>query len=111
MRFSQRLSGPPRQGVILLVVVLMLALFLVVGLSFVFYSESAASASRINMEAQNPDHVDVLPETLQSWALGQFIYGSPDDSNGVLSAMRGHELSLRGLARRPESSIDERTPD
>ncbi len=93
MRLSHRSSGPPRQGVILLVVVLMLALFLVVGLAFVLYSESAATASRINREAQTPDLADVLPETLLTWALGQLIYDVPDDISGVPSAMRGHSLA------------------
>ena len=93
MCLSHRSSGPPRQGVILLVVVLMLALFLVVGLAFVLYSESALSGSRIYMESQTPDLADVAPETLSSWAWGQLIYGANDDSNGVLSAMRGHSLA------------------
>jgi hypothetical protein len=93
MRRIHSRSGLPRRGVILLVVVLMLALFLVVGLSFVFYSQSQADASRINREAQSPDPADILPETLLSWGLGQFIYPVPDDSASVFSAMRGHELS------------------
>jgi hypothetical protein len=93
MRLSHPSSGPPRQGVILLVVVLMLTLFLVVGLTFVLYSESAATGSRINKEAQTPDMVDVLPETLLSWGLGKFIYDETDDINGVPSAIRGHSLA------------------
>ena len=52
---------PPRQGVILLIVVVLLALFLVVGLSFVWYSESAATASRIYREASVPSDVADLP--------------------------------------------------
>src|SRR5437868_405819 len=88
-------SGPPRQGVILLVVVLMLALFLVVGLSFVFYAESQATASRIYREAPTAGTAvaDVPPEQLLAWALGQLIYDVPDDSGSVYSAMRGHSLA------------------
>jgi hypothetical protein len=86
-------SGPPRRGVILLVVVLMLALFLVVGLSFVLYAEAERDSSRTNREAQGPDHFDVPPETLLAFALGQIIYDAPDDLNGVQSAMRGHSFA------------------
>jgi hypothetical protein len=93
MRVTHLLSRPPRQGIILLVVVLMLSLFLVVGLAFVFYSQSAAEGSRITKEATTPDQVDVPPETLLSWGLGQLIYPVPDDMSGALSAMRGHELA------------------
>lgn len=41
-----------RRGAILLVVLVLLALFAVIGLSFVFYAESQATASRIGREAQ-----------------------------------------------------------
>jgi hypothetical protein len=78
---------------ILLIVVLMLALFLVVGLSFVYYAESASTGSRIYREAQAPDAADIPPETLLAFAIGQFIYDVPDDMNGALSAMRGHSLA------------------
>jgi hypothetical protein len=79
--------------VILLVVVLMLALFLVVGLSFVYYAESASTGARIYREAQAPDVADVPPETLLAFALGQVTYDNSDDINGALSAMRGHSLA------------------
>src|SRR4051794_32220079 len=92
MTLHRASSGPPRRGVILLVVVLMLALFLVVGLSFVLYAESEATASRIYRETP-ADKADVPPEQLLAWALGQLIYPVPDDVGGALSALRGHELA------------------
>ena len=50
--FQLHSTPPPRRsGVILLIVVVMLGLFLVVGLSFMLYAESEASASRIYREA------------------------------------------------------------
>ncbi|HEX4592200.1 MAG TPA: hypothetical protein VH120_19860, partial [Gemmataceae bacterium] len=85
-------SGPPRRGVILLVVVLMLALFLVVGLSFVLYAESEATSSRTYREAATPDIADIAPETLLNAGIGQLIYGVPDDATGAESALRGHEF-------------------
>ena len=62
-----RTERPPRQGVILLVVVIMLTLFLVVGLSFVLYAESEATASRIYREVPT-DKADIPPEQLLAWA-------------------------------------------
>jgi hypothetical protein len=78
---------------ILLVVVLMLALFLVVGLSFVYYSQASSENARTYRESATPDIADIPPETLMSWWLGQLIYDQPDDVNGVASAMRGHSLA------------------
>src|SRR5947209_1020751 len=89
-------SGPPRRGVILLVVVLMLALFLVVGLSFVLYAESEATSSRTYREAQSPDIADIAPETLLNAGLGQIIYPVPDDPTGAESGLRGYDLA-RGM--------------
>lgn len=89
-------SPPPRRpGVILLIVVIMLALFLVVGLSFMLYAESEASASRIYREAftVNYDRADIDPQSLMNWAMGQLVYDVSDYGDGVYSAMRGHSLA------------------
>lgn len=89
-------SSPPRRsGVILLIVVIMLALFLVVGLSFMLYAESEASASRIYREAFtiNYDRADIEPQTLLNWAMGQLVYDVSDYGDGVYSALRGHSLA------------------
>ena len=45
-RLSQHDRAVRRSGVVLLIVMAMLALFAVVGLSFVFYAESAAESAR-----------------------------------------------------------------
>jgi hypothetical protein len=98
---------PPRPGVILLVVVILLTLFMVVGISFVLYAESEATASRIYREAQAPADPPLPSELLLSWALGQLIYDVPDDAANPnnpgevgdptgftpYSAMRGHSLA------------------
>jgi hypothetical protein len=95
---SHRSVSPPRRpGVILLVVVVLLALFMVVGLSFLLYAESAASASRIYREAQSlplqSQVVDMDPNALLNWALGQLIYDVSDRGEDVYSAIRGHGLA------------------
>ena len=85
----------PRRGVILLIVVILLSLFMVVGLSFVLYAESEATASRIYREAFtiNYDRADVPPEELLKQALSQIIYDVPDIGDGVYSALRGHSFA------------------
>jgi hypothetical protein len=92
---SHRTTSPPRLGVILLVVVVLLTLFAVVGLSFVLYAESEASASRIYRESQaiTDDSADVDPAQLLNYALGQLIYDVRDDGEEMYSAMRGHSLA------------------
>ena len=86
---------PRRRGVILLVVMALLSLFAVVGISFMLYAESAATASRIYREAMvvTNDRVDEDPNLLLNWALAQFIYDVRDFGEDVYSSMRGHSLA------------------
>ncbi|HEY2784726.1 MAG TPA: hypothetical protein VGJ05_07085, partial [Fimbriiglobus sp.] len=84
-----------RRGTILIVVLALLALFAVIGLSFVLYAGSEATGSRIYREAQdvgttppNPD--GDLPAIM---ALGDLIYDQLDDQTGMYSAARGHSLA------------------
>src|SRR5206468_9279616 len=85
-----------RSGVVLLVVMAMLALFAVVGLSFVFYAESAAESARFRRQAELLDDFGVSPEKLFSYALGQLIF----DTDNPNSKMHGHSFgrSLYGPA-------------
>jgi hypothetical protein len=84
-----------RTGAVLLVVLAMLALFAIVGLSFVFYAESRATSSRIYREAQGlnaePDAPDVQQAAMEAYA--QLIYDVPDGRTGVFSGLRGHSLA------------------
>src|SRR5262245_28683575 len=88
-------SGPPREGIVFVLVVSLLALFAVVGLSFVIYSESSATGSRIVKEAQTvvDDSAQIEPELILNRILGALIYDHPDDQTGVYSALRGHSLA------------------
>jgi hypothetical protein len=83
-----RASPQPRTGVVLLVVMAMLALFAVVGLSFVFYAEAEADASRLGRQAEARELAEVMPEKLLAYALGQLIF----DTDNPNSKMRGHSL-------------------
>src|SRR5690349_22252222 len=90
----------PRRGVILLVVVVLLTLFAIVGLTFVLYSESQATSSRIARETETLYRPDEDPDALLGFFLNQFIYDVGDDvgsssanGQGVYSALRGHSLA------------------
>jgi hypothetical protein len=92
-RSPSALTREKRRGVILLVVISFLTLFAVVGLSFVFYANSIATASRYHRESHSPNVADVDPELLFSYFLGQLLYDTADDGTGVYSGLRGHSLS------------------
>src|SRR5262249_20425455 len=85
-----------RKGIVLLVVISLLALFASVGLSFVFYAEAEATASRYANQAGTMMSPDVDPELLLSYYLGQLIY----DTDDIFSAMRGPSLP-RGVSGMP----------
>src|SRR5579871_2358512 len=82
-----------RRAVILMVVLSLLTLFALVGITFVLYADAEAAAARVSREAETAQRADVPPEQALAYFLGQFIYGVNDDSAGVGSALRGHELS------------------
>src|SRR5437870_4651066 len=77
-----------RQGMVLLVVMAMLALFASVAISFVFYADSEAFAARLHRESLMREQADIDPEHLASYFLSQFIYGT----NNIYSSGRGWDL-------------------
>src|SRR6516164_607973 len=81
-----------RRGVVLLVVLCLLTLFLIVGLTFVFYANACQQAARLGLEAESRDRPDADPELLASYFLGQLIYDAVDDESGIYSGLRGHSL-------------------
>ena len=78
---------PPRRGAILLVVLGMLALFAVVGLSFVLYAESEATGARNSRAARN-ELADPDPAVAGNQFLAQLIFDT--DAN---SPLWGHSLA------------------
>jgi hypothetical protein len=94
--YVTRNSAPARRGVILLVVLSMLTLFAIVGISFVFYSDAAANASRIQREAEVVGRADVDPELAFAFIMSQLIYDVNDDETGIGSALRGYSFA-RGV--------------
>src|SRR3954451_18281789 len=97
-------NGPPatsRRGAILVVVLGLLALFAVVGISFVFYASSEADSARIHREGQS--RADAGPpdgnEAVNAF-VGSFIYDTGDTGTYLLNAMRGHSLAATMYGRR-----------
>ena len=92
IRFTPQSPPGRRRGAILLVVLALLALFAVIGLSFVLYAESEANAARVAREAKRAP-ADSLPPDPQPSAeniLQQILYGDPDNDR---SALYGHSLA------------------
>ena len=83
LAISSTTRGPSRRpGVTLLIVVVMLTLFAVIGLAFMLYAESEATASRIYREGQavnTKNAANIAAQELLNYALGQLIYDCRDD--------------------------------
>jgi hypothetical protein len=80
---------PARKGIVLLVVISLLALFAAVGLSFVYYAEAEAAASRVTAQGTSLDQINLDPEVMLNFFLSQFIF----DTNNNYSALRGPSLA------------------
>ena len=82
-----------RRGMILLVVLAMLTLFTVIGITFVYLSDSQALSARINKDAENIFNPDIDPQMALSYVMSQLIYDVNDDTTGIYSSLRGHSLA------------------
>jgi hypothetical protein len=99
MRPQTHLHTPSerRPGAVLLIVITLMALFTVIGLSFVYYAEAEATASKLFREGMDLSRPDVDTELAVAFFLGKFIYGErDDDQSGIYSGGRGHDLA-RGV--------------
>jgi hypothetical protein len=104
-------SRQRRDGVILVVVVSLLALFAVIGLGYVIYAESAATASRMRRETEVAYgfSAELQPEIVLNGTLARILYDSPDDATGVYNALRGHSLARSIYGWNPPSVTDPAT--
>src|SRR4051794_2589431 len=91
--YRPHLSPAPRKGIVLLVVLAMLTLFTIVGISFVLYADSAATAARTAKDEGVQTRPEMEPEKCLSFFLDQLIFDCRDDESGVWSSMRGWSLS------------------
>ena len=85
-----------RRGIILLIVLALLALFTVVGVTFVLYASAEADSSRIVKESEQYYRMDIDPEQAIGLVLGPVIYDLPDDQKGLYSSLRGLSMA-RGI--------------
>ena len=81
-----------RDGIVLLVVIAMLALFATVGLSFVFYSESVALTARYSRISVTSELRDFPPDQLLSQVLGQMIFGTDDKTSKFYGLSLGQNM-------------------
>jgi hypothetical protein len=82
LRLSQSQSRRP--GVVLLVVITLLTLFAVVGIAFVLFAQSEATASRVWRESETLQRPDMDPEMLLAYTLSQLIYGTNNQSSQLI---------------------------
>src|SRR5271155_2836579 len=99
-RIRSRTATRTREGVILLVGISMLVLFSLVGIAFVVYAEGQANTSRIWREGETFRQIDMDPELLLAYFLGQMIY----DTNNPNSALRGWGLATN-MYGQPGSTV------
>jgi hypothetical protein len=109
-RRQNRKPQTNRRGIILLVVLAMLTLFMVVGLTFVFYAETELESSQLGQQAANASVPDMEAELALSFALRQIIYGAPNDSTGYWSSLRGHGLATNMYGFNDAAGADNSVP-
>lgn len=90
-------SASRREGVVLLVVIAMLALFAAVALGFVFYADAEATAANVSRQAVSPSQADLDPELLAAYFLSQAIY----DTDNIYSALRGWSFARSMYGNNP----------
>ena len=87
---AQRSNG--RNGIVLLVVIAMLALFATVGLTFVYYSESVAFSARINRIGVTSELRDIPPDRIMSQTLSQILFGTEDQVSKFYGTSLGQNM-------------------
>src|SRR5271165_4840116 len=73
-----------RPGVVLLVVITLLTLFAVVGIAFVLFAQSEATAARVWRESETLPRPDMDQEMLLAYTLSQLLYGTNNPSSQLI---------------------------
>ncbi len=71
----------------------MLTMFTIIGITFVYMSDSYALSARIGRDGENVLRPGLDPQQAFAFVMGQLIYDVNDDPNGVNSSLRGHSLA------------------
>src|SRR5215213_4801020 len=90
------ISRGGRRGTVTVIVVAFLALFLVLALTFAFYSIAESDQAKVYRDSADTGVV-VLggapdPTSIFNQLLGDIIYGPEDGVNGAFNSLRGHDL-------------------
>src|SRR4051812_38286171 len=94
LRTTPARRAAARRGAILIVVLALLAIFAVIGITFVFYAGAEADAARIAKQGQNTDEGTPNPGEAVNAFLSAMIFDADDTSSaGLLNGLRGHSLS------------------
>jgi hypothetical protein len=102
MRASHHLRRHLRPGTVTVIVVAFLALFAVIGLTFLIASQNYSTAARIRREHENREKADP-PNPLEIFrvAMADIIYDAPNDQSGVYKAVRGHGIARNMYGQHP----------
>jgi hypothetical protein len=98
-RYLQHQRSTTRRGAVLIVVLAMLALFAVIGLSFVLYAESQANMAESNKRSFSDENgdtdtfLDAQPEKAAEFWIGNLIYGLDSFNDDLMNPLRGHSLA------------------
>ncbi|MEZ6142275.1 MAG: hypothetical protein R3B84_17080 [Zavarzinella sp.] len=122
MLHNSLLQARSRRGTITVIVVVFIALFFVVGLTFLLSSQNYSESAKIHREAAYGGHTGVRPTSrlgagdeappnpgdIFNTALGYVVYDAPNDASGVYVGIRGHSLAraMYGMKMTDPSTID-----
>src|SRR4051794_39016967 len=96
-------SNGGRRANVTVIVVAFLLIFLVMGLTFAFYSIAEADQTKVYRDAANGGQTGVLPATrdgappepepIFNIVMRDIIYGPPNDLGGAFDSFRGHDIA------------------
>src|SRR3954447_11458776 len=89
-----------RRGTVTIIVISFLLIFLILALTFAFYSIAEADQAKVYRDGGNVGQAGVYdsgpapdPEPLFNELMGGILYGPPDDLSGAFNVLRGHDLA------------------
>ncbi len=89
----------------------LLTLFTIIGITFVYLSDSYALSARSSRDAQNLWLADVAPEPAFAFIMGQLLYDVSDtDGVGIYSSLRGHSLARNMYGWSNDSTLPNHVP-
>src|SRR5262245_45839182 len=113
--FSTSRGG--RRGTVTVIVIAFLMIFLVMALTFAFYSMAEADQAKAYRDGGNVDwggnfDTGAPPdaESLFNSVLGDVIFGPPEGYSGAFNAFRGHDLGRTAFGYNPADQLGATQP-